>query len=466
MKTLWLRLALALGMLIGGSGAAAGAARLNVIVILVDDLGAHDLGCGGSTFHRTPNIDRLAAQGTRFTAAYSACTVCSPTRASLLTGQYPARLHLTDWISGHTRPYAKLRVPDWTQHLERSEVNLARVFHQAGYATAAIGKWHLGGPEYYPDRQGFDVNIGGTDRGQPPSYHAPYRIATLPEGPPGEFLTDRESAEACAFIEKNQHRPFFLYLAHYGVHTPLMGKAQVIERYRTQANPAAPQHNPTYAALLESVDDSVGRLRAKLEELHLAEQTLVIFTSDNGGLILGGTNAPTSNAPLRSGKGSPYEGGVRVPLVACWPGHIPAGKLCAVPTITPDLYPTVLNLAGVEDFPGHRPDGQSLAAVLLGRPETASARRAPLYWHYPHYHPGGATPYGAIRQADWKLIQYDEDGHCELFDLAHDPGEQRDLCRAKARVAAQLRQKLAQWRQKVGAQMPAPNPQHDPARDR
>lgn len=465
MKTLWLRLALALGMLIGGFGAAAGAARLNVIVILVDDLGAHDLGYSGSTFHRTPHIDQLAAQGTRFTAAYSACTVCSPTRASLLTGQYPARLHLTDWISGHTRPYAKLRVPNWTQHLERSEVNLARVFHQAGYATAAIGKWHLGGPDYYPERQGFDVNIGGTDRGQPPSYHAPYRIATLPEGPAGEFLTDRESAEACAFIEKNQHRPFFLYLAHYGVHTPLMGKSQVIARYRAQANPDAAQHNPTYAALLESVDDSVGRLRAKLEELRLSEQTLLIFTSDNGGLVLGGTNAPTSNSPLRSGKGSPYEGGVRVPLLIALPGRVPAGRVCSVPTITPDLYPTLLQLAKVPDMPHHRPDGQSLAAVLLGRPGTA-ARRAPLYWHYPHYHPGGATPYGAIRRDHWKLIHYEEDGRSELFDLARDPAEQHDLSHEQGKVVARLEQDLARWRTQVGAQLPTPNPQYDPARDR
>lgn len=452
-------------LLIGGYHIGAETPQPNVIVILVDDLGAHDLGYSGSTFHRTPNIDKLAAQGTRFTAAYSACTVCSPTRASLLTGQYPARLHLTDWISGHERPHAKLRVPDWTQHLDRSEVNLARVFHQAGYTTAAIGKWHLGGPEFYPDRQGFDVNIGGTDRGQPPSYHAPYRIATLPEGPPGEFLTDRESAEACAFIEMNRNRPFFLYLAHYGVHTPLMGKASVIQRYQAQANPAAAQHNPTYAALLESVDDSVGRLRAKLEDLHLAERTMLIFTSDNGGLILGGTNAPTSNSPLRSGKGSPYEGGVRVPLLMAWPGHIPAGQVCSVPTITPDLYPTLLQLARVADLPRHRPDGQSLAPLVMGRAGSSSHQRSPLYWHYPHYHPGGATPYGAIRDGNWKLIQYEEDGRCELFDLAQDPGEQHDLSRERTKIVARLGQNLAHWRKKVGAQMPTPNPQYDPARD-
>lgn len=217
----------------------------NVIFILVDDLGWTDLGCQGSKFYETPNIDRLAREGMRFTQAYSACTVCSPTRASLLTGKYPARLHLTDWIAGHVLPYAKLKVPDWQMHLPLEERTLAEAFKAAGYATASIGKWHLGGPEFYPNRQGFDVNIGGTDRGQPPSYFSPYGIPTLADGPKGEFLPDRLTDEALKFIERNRAAPFFIYLPHYAVHTPLMGKPEVIAKYQRKADPVNPQHNPT-----------------------------------------------------------------------------------------------------------------------------------------------------------------------------------------------------------------------------
>jgi arylsulfatase A-like enzyme len=404
-------------------------------------------------------VDRLAAQGMRFTRAYSACTVCSPTRASILTGQYPARLHITDWIAGHKRPYAKLAVPDWRKFLPTNEVNLARTLKSAGYATASIGKWHLGPPDCFPDKQGFDINLAGYDRGQPPSYFAPYRIPTLPEGPDGEFLTDRESAEACRFIEQNKDRPFFLYLPHYAVHTPLQGKTNVIARYRAKARAlGGPQTNATYAALVESVDDSLGRIMGKLDELKLTDNTIVIYTGDNGGLL-----PVTSNLGIRAGKGSAYEGGVRVPLLIRWPARVKAGIVSDTPVISVDYYPTLLELAGVKDAPGHVQDGASLAPLLL---QTGPLQRDTLYWHYPHYHPGGATPYSAIREGDLKLIEFFETGKAELFDLRADPLEKSDLAETRPQVAARLRGKLTAWRKAVDAQLPTPNPDYEPQKER
>lgn len=439
----------------------------NIIVVLVDDLGWADLGCYGNRFHETPHLDALARQGVRFTSAYSACTVCSPTRASLLTGKYPARLHLTDWIAGHARPRAKLRVPDWTQRLPTSERTLPEALHQAGYVCASIGKWHLGGPGSYPEQHGFDLNVAGYERGQPPSYHSPYRIPTLREDAPGHFLTEREADEAMAFIETHRNRPFLLYLPHYAVHTPLAGKADVIAKYQAKRRAQGGTNNPVYAALLESVDDAMGRLRGKLTDLQLQDRTIIVFTSDNGGLILGGTNAPTSNLPLRSGKGSPYEGGVRVPLIVYWPRQTTAGSICGTPVTTPDLYATILGWAGVKPVAGQEIDGRDLR-VLLQNPSRVPpnlSRRA-LFWHYPHYHPGGSTPYGAIRDGRYKLIEYFEDGRTELFDLGADPGELRELGNDQPRLRTRLRRELQAWRASVGAQMPTPNPDYDPERDR
>lgn len=443
-----------LALAAAGAAAQAPARPPNVIVILVDDLGGTDLGCYGSRFYRTPNIDRLAREGMRFTRAYSACTVCSPTRAAMLTGKYPARLHITDWIAGHRRPKAKLRVPDWTMYLAHAERTLAEALKPAGYATASIGKWHLGGPEYYPETQGFDRNVGGTDRGQPPSYFSPYRIPTLPDGPQGEFLTDRESAEAVRFIEENRERPFFLYLPHHAVHTPLMGKPEVVEKYRARADDGAPHKNPTYAALIESVDDSVGRITAALDRLRLSERTILIFTSDNGGL-----RSVTTNLGIRAGKGSAYEGGVRIPLIVRWPGTVRAGSESAVPVITVDHYPTLVAAAGLKPAAGQVLDGESYLPLLR---ESGSLRRNTLYWHYPHYHPGGAAPYGAIREGDWKLIEFFEDGHTELYDLKNDPQEMEDRAAAQPELAARLKERLHAWRREVGAQMPTPNPDYDP----
>lgn len=452
---LWLLGSLLIGL---GPTNASSAPRLNFIHILVDDWGWTDGSGFGSRFYETPNIDRLAARGMKFSQAYAACTVCSPTRACTLTGQYPARLHITDWISGHVRPNAKLKVPDWTMHLPLDQMNIARRLKAEGYATASIGKWHLGTEDYYPDKQGFDINMGGTDRGQPPRYVAPYRIPTLPEGPPGEFLTDREAAEAMQFIEQNKAQPFFIYLAHYAVHQPIAGKPPVIAKYRQKASTALAHQNPTYAALVESVDDSVGAILNKLEELHLADRTVIVLTSDNGGLL-----PVTSNLPLRAGKGSAYEGGVRVPCVIVWPGTTQPGSVCDTPIISADFYPTLLALAGIADAAGHVVDGESLAPLLK---QTGQLKREAIYWHYPHYHPGGATPYGAIRSGDFKLIEFFEDQHVELYNLREDLGEKQDLSQRMAGKAAELRQKLKDWRIQVGAQMPAPNPNYQPAKDR
>jgi arylsulfatase A-like enzyme len=316
-------------------------------LVLADDLGWRDLACYGSDLYETPHLDRLARDGMKFTQAYSACTVCSPTRAAILTGKYPARLHVTDWIPGLPPENPRLLVPDWTKYLPREEVTVVRVLRSAGYATASIGKWHLGGAEYYPEKQGFDLNIAGTDTAAPKSYFAPYKIATLPEGPEGEYLTDRLGDEAVRFIEQNKAKPFFLYLPHFAVHTPIQGKPALVQKYRGKKRAGLRQTNAVYAAMIESMDDTVGRIRRKLDELKLADRTIVIFTSDNGGRV-----PTTSNAPLRVGKGSCYEGGTRVPLIVHWAGVTKPGSVCETPVISMDLYPTILEMAGQKEGAG------------------------------------------------------------------------------------------------------------------
>jgi len=439
----------------------------NVVLILADDLGWTDLGCYGSDLYETPNLDRLARGGMKFTQSYSACTVCSPTRAALMTGKYPARLHITDWIPGAMPDNPKLLVPDWTRFLPHTETTLAEVFQSAGYATATIGKWHLGTEEYYPQTHGFDVNIAGTDKPQPPTYFAPWRIPTLAEGPVGAYLTDALGEEAVKFIESTKDRPFFLYLPHYAVHTPIQGRADLVEKYRAKLKPGLTHANPAYAAMVESLDAAVGRVLAKLEELQLADRTIVVFTADNGGLI---TNGTTSNKPLRYGKASAYEGGIRVPLIVHWPGVTRPGSTSDTPVITMDLFPTLLEIA--DRAAPHEPsdtgvagrDGISLVPLLR---QTGELHRDELFWHYPHhqhYQLGGATPYGAIRAGDFKLIEFFNDGHIELYNIREDIGEERDLAAAMPRKAEELRARLRAWRLEVGAQMPTPNPQYDPNR--
>ena len=443
-------------------GAIAAGKPPNVILILADDLGWTDLGCYGSDLYRSPNLDRLAADGVRFTANYSACTVCSPTRAALLAGQYPARLHVTDWIPGLPPGNPKLLVPDFTKHLPLEETTLAELFQAAGYRTASIGKWHLGGEEYYPTKHGFDLNIAGDDSPQPkPGYFAPYAIKTMEQGPAGEYITDRLGAEAAEFIRTaaGAGEPFFLYLPHFAVHTPIQAKRGLIQQHEAKVTPALKHQNAAYGAMVQSMDQTVGRLRKLLKKLKIVDDTIIVFTSDNGGRI-----PTTSNAPLRFGKGSAYEGGVRVPLIIYAPGVTTAGSECDVPVITMDLYPTIAQLAGLMPPKDQPLDGVSLVPLL---DQSAKLAERDLFWHYPHYQhyqQGGATPYGAIRRGDFKLIEFYADGRCELYNVVDDIGETKDLAPAMPERVEELRQALDHWRHSVGAQMTRPNPAYDPSR--
>ncbi len=437
----------------------------NVIFFLIDDWGWTDAACFGSKLYETPNIDRLAAEGMKFTNGYAACTVCSPTRAAVMTGKYPARLHLTDWIAGHNRPYAKLKIPAWTMQLPLEETTMAEALKSRGYTTGLFGKWHLGNEPFFPEKQGFDVNVGGCHMGSPGAYFPPYRIPTIQDEQPGEFLSDRLTREAVSFIEANRSRPFYIYFPHYAVHQPIAGKPDVIKKYeRKLASGSYTQTNAIYAALVESVDDSVGAVMKKLAELKLDQNTVIILTGDNGGLsgtlnAQGWRQGPTRNDPLRLGKGSAYEGGVRVPLVVKWPGVTKPGSVNATPVISVDYFPTILEM--VNAGPAARVDGESIVPLLKGG---TKLKRDAIYWHYPHYHPGSATPYSAVREGDWKLIHFFEDDHVELYNLKDDLSEKTDLAKSNAAQADRLRAKLNAWRTEVGAQLPTQNPQYDPAK--
>jgi arylsulfatase A len=434
----------------------------NIVFILIDDMGWTDLGCYGSTFYETPNIDKLARQGMRFTDAYAACTVCSPTRASILTGKYPARLHLTDWIAGYNNKDKKLRSPDWKKYMGLEEVTIAEALRDAGYATAHIGKWHLGNEPYYPRQQGFDVNIGGGRAGQPGSYFYPYKsksnrkswqdVPGMDGGKKGEYLTDRLTDEALTYINENNDRPFFMYLAHFAVHTPIQAKKEITDKYKSK--PASATHkNAKYAAMIESTDEGVGRIMQCLDENGLSGNTIVVFFSDNGGLVLWDI---TNNTPLREGKGSAYEGGVREPLIVRWPGVVKPGSVCNTPVISVDLYPTLLQAAGAKGDKTHNRnvDGESIMPLLRSRGEL---KRDAIYWHYPHYHLGGATPYSAVREGDWKLIEFYEDGKLELYNLKEDIGEQNNQAKEMPRQTDRMKNKLDTWRKKVNAQPPITN---------
>ncbi len=451
-------------------------AKPNFVFILADDLGWADLACYGSKFYETPNLDRLAAKGVRFTDAYAACSVCSPTRASILTGKYPARLHLTDWLPGRPdRPDQKLKRPAIVDHLSVEEVTLAQALREAGYRTAFIGKWHLGGPDFFPEKFGFDLNVGGCQRGSPPSYFSPYRIPTLAEGPKGEYLTDRLTDEALKFIAAGSGKPFLLYLSHYAVHIPLQAKPELVARYQAKADRLPPfsgpefrpegkrlarqiQNQPVYAAMIESLDESVGRVMRQLAALRLETNTVVVFTSDNGGVSTS-EGYPTANVPLRAGKGWPYEGGVREPLLVRWPGVTKPGSVCRVPVISTDYYPTLLEIAGLPLRPAQHIDGMSLVPLLKG----GTRLERPLFWHYPHYSNQGGGPGGAVRAADFKLVEWFEGMRVELFNLHDDPGEQHDLAAQLPEKTAALRQQLHDWRNSVRASMPEPNPDYDPS---
>jgi len=461
------------------AGAVFGApARPNIILIVIDDMGWSDSAVYGSTFYGTPAIDRLAREGVRFTNFYAAGSVCSPTRASLMTGRYPARIGITDWIGGEDA--GLLQPPKNLGHLPLEQETIGEAFAAAGYATGYIGKWHLGTGAYMPGAQGFAFTKAVNNAGQPAAYFFPYKdekweavnVPDLGDGREGEYLTDRLTDEAVGFIERRREQPFFLVLSHYAVHTPLQARPDLKATYTAKAAsvygadepPRRPerdaftkvrQDHPTYAAMVDSVDRSVGRILDALDTMRLAERTVVVFVSDNGGLstlLNPRANAPTANLPLRAGKGWLYEGGIRVPAIIRGPGVKTPGRVIDAPAITNDLYPTLLALAGLPARPSQHLDGASLSPLLDG---TGPVTRDALFWHFPHYHGSGSRPSSAIRAGDWKLIEWLEDGRVELYNLARDPGESRDLATSEPATAARLKLRLDAWRTDVHAQMPA-----------
>ena len=431
----------ALGLLLSAA-LAAPAAPPNIVVILADDLGVNDLGCYGRTDHATPNLDRLAKQGVRFTAAYAACPVCSPTRAAILTGRSPARLHLTTFLPGRAdAPSQKLLHPKIATHLPAGSPTLASALKFHGYATGCFGKWHLGGKGHQPTDHGFDT------------YHAG-RANTTPsasEGGKGEFDLTKRAGE---FLEKHRGRPVFLYLAHNAPHIPYSARAGLVRQN-------AGAFEPTYAAVIESLDTTVGLLMKTLDDLELTENTVVVFTSDNGGLhVPEGPHARvTHNTPYRAGKGYLYEGGIRVPAIVRWPGVVKRGTTIDTPIISTDWLPTLLGIA-TREVP--ETDGMDLGGLLRG----GDPKDRPLYWHLPHYTNQGSRPSGAVRDGTWKLIEHYEDGTAELFDLAADPGETRDLAAKEPERVKALRTSLAGWRTAMRAQLNEKNPAFDPDRHR
>lgn len=428
----------------------------NIVLFLVDDMGWIDPACYGNPFHDTPNIDRLATQGMRFTDAYAACPVCSPTRASIMTGRYPATVNLTDFIPGHWRPWEKLVVPKFNQQLPHSEVTIAEALKPAGYTSAAFGKWHLGGATHNPDSQGFDKQLVTGGRHFFPKFRTTPKI----EIPDGAYLADVLTTQAEQFMTRNQDRPFFLYLSHYAVHIPLEAKQQLIQKYETrEPKPKDRINNPIYAAMVEHIDQSLGRIMAKLDELKLSNDTLLVFFSDNGGLYqrFDKQGEPVMvNTPLRDEKGSLYEGGIREPLIVRYPKITPPGLTSNVPVSSVDLLPTFTAAAGISKGLPNRVDGVSLLPVLTGFGHIAERS---LFWHYPHYH--HTTPAGAIRSGDYKLIEYFDDERVELYNLKDDLSETNNLAVEMPALAKELRHKLREWRKSVGAKMPTANPDHD-----
>lgn len=424
----------------------------NIVLFFIDDMGSVDLGCYGNTFNQTPNIDNLAKRGVKFTNAYSACTVCSPSRAALMTGKYPAQLYLTDWIAGHVKKNPKLLIPDWQMFLSQSEKTIAEYLKEKGYSTWHIGKWHLGeSDEYLPTKQGFDLNIGGSNWGQPKgSYFSPFKMPNLKDDETkGYYLTDRLTDEAVKLIEnQDTSKPFFMNFWHYGVHTPLQAKSEKIEKYKQLLKEKDKQKNPIYAAMIESVDESVARVLTVLEKKNLLENTLVIFAADNGTLM-----STATSLPFRKGKGWCYEGGTRTPLLVYWKGHFENGLEIDNPAITMDISATILN--AVNQKTPKEIHGIDLKKVI----EKKQNADRPLFWHYPHYHEGN-NPYGAIRKGDWKLIEFYESNSFELYNLKNDIGESQNLADKNPEKVKELSKLLLDWRKKMNAQMPTQNPNY------
>ena len=455
----------------------------NVLVIVADDLGQRDLGAYGSTFYETPHLDRLAREGVQFSAAYASAPVCSPTRASLMTGLWPQRTGITDYIGAPvspdlwTRNTRGLPAP-FTDRLAHDAVTMAERMQAAGYSTFFAGKWHLGPEGWWPEDQGFDVNMGGIDRGGPYGgnrYFSPYGNPRLPDGPDGEHLPDRLASETTRFIEASSGRPFFAFLSFYSVHTPLMARPDLERKYEDKRRQLGleeawgreherdvrlVQEHAVYAGMVEAMDQAVGKVLETLDARGLREHTLVIVTSDNGGLSTS-EGWPTSNVPLRAGKGWMYEGGIRVPLLVRWPARVPGGRQVETPVTSPDIVATVLDAARLEVSSGTPLDGSSVVPVLESRTHDLDDR--PIFWHYPHYGNQGGAPAAANRQGDWKLIEWLEDGRVELFDLGRDIGEATDLAAEHPARVSTLRAALHAWQHDVGAVMPTANPRYDPS---
>lgn len=504
----------------------------NIVFILADDLGWSDLGCYGSKFYETPNIDKLASEAIRFTNAYAACHVSSPTRASILTGKYPARTHLSDWLPGRKNyPFQKLQNADPIQHLPYSDNNtIANILKKNGYETAIIGKWHLGEDSASCERQGFDMHIPSEWlKGWPAKggYFSPYQMPGLEDGVNGEYLTDRLTDEALKFMEENQENPFFLYLAHYAVHDPIQGRPDLVEKYENklkqlnspiqdpfilEGNPDSKkpisreklnsllkhesyegfslfpdrivkikqnQDNVQFAAMVESLDESVGRILDKLKELNLDDNTIVIFFSDNGGMSAANFGNPkrkideseldqafaTSNLPLRGGKGWLYEGGIRVPLIIKLPNQKDKANVCDIPIISVDFFPTILEVSNI-NFNSDEliMDGKSIVPLFKANLSIPSSlEKRAIYWHFPHYSNHGLqSPGGAIRFGDYKLLDYFENNTLQLFNLSDDPGEQNDLAKKEPQIAAELKKMLDNWRKEVNADIMLNNPNYQP----
>lgn len=436
--------------------------RPNIVVLLADDLGWRDLGVTGSRYYETPHLDRMAAEGLRFTQAYAAAPVCAPTRAALMTGKAPARLNLTA-VFDRDGGREALLPPVWDSELALEEVTLAERLRRLGYRTALMGKWHLGrGPERWPEAQGFDVNLGGCDLGRPPRYFSPYGNPRLADGPEGEYLTDRLAEEAAAFIRAQEPEvPFYLQLSFYSPHAPLEAPEGEIDRFRTKARDGG-QKEPVYAAMIARMDAAVGRVLASLEEAGVAPSTLVVFTSDNGGVRTLGTLEITDNAPLRGEKFQLYEGGIRVPLIVRWPGVAPRGETTGQLTSTEDLLPTLMAAAGAP-LGEEEADGRNLLPVWKEGERVRWERD--LAWHYPHYMPRqDMRPASAYRSGPYKLIYHYEEARLELFDLPADPGETANLAGERPELALELYGKLEDWLRRTGARRPRPNPGGAPAR--
>ena len=432
-------------------------AKPNIVLFYIDDLGWKDVGFNGSVYYETPHIDRLAREGIIFTDAYANAPNCAPSRASLMTGQYTPR-HKIYTVNSSARGREENRrmipVPN-TDTLALHYVTLAEALREAGYTTGHFGKWHLGDTGFFPEDQGFDVNVGGYHRGSPRGgYFSPYNNPKLTDGPEGEYLTDRLTDEAISFIDQNKDQPFFLYLTHYAVHTPIQAKADIEAKYEHKT-PDGGQDNPTYAAMIESTDQSVGRVLNRLDTLGLTDNTVVIFYSDNGGAV-----QATSNEPLRGYKGMLYEGGIRVPLAVKWSAKIAPGRTDATPVIGTDLYPTLLEITGAA-APAHAMDGVSLMPLLAG---TGRLAVRSLYWHFPAYleasrrlpGPWRTTPVGGVRRGDYKLIEFFEDGTLELYNLRNDQGETTNLADQMPDRVEELHEILRTWREAVDADMPTP----------